>query len=133
MEWTEDRIALRGSRCARCGETDFPPQAACRRCGATETHTVRLPDRGVLWSWTIQRFPPPSPPYVPRSGEFEPFGLGYVELPGEVIVEALLTDADPAALRIGMPLRLIPFEVLSHCGERAITFAFAPETEGDRQ
>ena len=38
--------------------------------------------------------------------EFEPYGVGYVELPGEVRVEARLTESDPARLRIGMPMEL---------------------------
>ncbi len=38
--------------------------------------------------------------------EFEPYGVGYVELPGEVRVEARLTEYDPERLRIGMPMEL---------------------------
>ena len=34
-----------------------------------------------------------------RAEEFEPYGVGYVELPGEVRVEARLTESDPARLR----------------------------------
>ncbi len=33
-------------------------------------------------------------------------GVGYIELPGEVRVEARLTVADPDELRIGMPMEL---------------------------
>jgi uncharacterized OB-fold protein len=64
-----------------------------------------LARRGTLWSWTIQRFRPKSPPYAGPE-EFEPYGVGYVELPGEVRVEARLTESDPANLRIGMPMEL---------------------------
>ena len=45
-------------------------------------------------------------PYVGPTTPFEPYGVGYVELPGEVRVEARLTEADPARLRIGMPMEL---------------------------
>jgi uncharacterized OB-fold protein len=55
---------------------------------------------------------------------FVPYGVGYVELPDEVRVEARLTGADPAALRIGMPMKLtlVPAPGL----DGAVTFAFAP-------
>ena len=58
-----------------------------------------LPRRGRLWAWTTQDFPPPSPPYAgPTGDDFVPFGVGYVELAGEVKVETRLTEADPDAL-----------------------------------
>ncbi|MEZ0362363.1 Zn-ribbon domain-containing OB-fold protein [Mycobacterium sp. pUA109] len=131
MEIADGAVVLLGGRCQACGETHFPCQDTCRGCGATDMATVRLADRGVLWSWTIQRFPPPSPPYAPRGGDFAPFGLGYVELPGEVIVETLLTESDPDRLRIGMPIRLTGIEVLTETGASATTFAFAPTEEED--
>ncbi|MFI6865522.1 Zn-ribbon domain-containing OB-fold protein [Nocardia sp. NPDC050406] len=131
MELHDGELRLLGGRCGTCAETDFPAQDSCRRCGGVEMSTVRLADQGVLWSWTVQRFPPPSPPYVPRGGEFEAFGVGYVELPGEVIVEALLTESDAEKLRIGMPMRLTTLDVLTHCGEQATTFAFEPVATGE--
>ncbi|MEU8900300.1 OB-fold domain-containing protein [Nocardia sp. NPDC048505] len=132
MELSPAGIRLLGCRCADCGETDFPARDSCRRCGGDRIDPVRLGTRGTLWSWTVQRFPPPSPPYVPRTGEFSAFGVGYVELPGEVIVESVLTTADAATLRIGMPMRLTTVEVLTHCGERTTGFAFEPLPEGVR-
>lgn len=130
MEIIDGHLHLLGGRCDACGETGFPRQDTCRRCGADRITVVRLTNQGALWSWTIQRFPPPSPPYLPRGEEFEPFGLGYVELPGEVIVEALLTESDPAKLRIGMPMQLTGIEVPAESGGAATTFAFTPAKEG---
>ena len=48
--------------------------------------------------------PPKAPPYagIADPEGFEPFGVGYVELPDQVKVEARLTVSDPSALRIGM-------------------------------
>jgi len=87
-------------------------------------YTERLGERllgrtGTLHTWTVQGFRP-KPPYAGPE-EFEPYGVGYVELPGEVLVEARLTVADPDRLRIGMPVELVivPF------GDR-VTYAFAP-------
>ena len=45
-----------------------------------------LAREGTLWTWTVQGFRPKSPPYE-GPVEFEPYPVGYVELPGEVKVE----------------------------------------------
>jgi uncharacterized OB-fold protein len=89
-----------------------------------------LSRQGTLWSWTIQCFAPKSPPYAVEDADaFEPFGVGYVELPGEIRVEARLTVADPERLRIGMPmeLTLIPAPGAEQSG--VVTFAFRPVGE----
>ncbi len=102
---TPDAPVLLGSACRVCGTVTFPRQASCPRCTSTDVGEHQLARQGTLWSWTVQRFRPKSPPYVGPE-EFEPYGVGYVELPGEVRVEARLTESDPARLRIGMPMEL---------------------------
>ena len=57
-----------------------------------------------MWSYTIQRFRPKSPPYEGPE-DFRPWALGYVALPGETIVEARLVNVAFEDLAIGMPLR----------------------------
>lgn len=130
MELVDGRPRLIGGRCGGCGEVDFPRQSFCRACGSADISAQRLADRGVLWSWTVQRFAPPSPPYVDTGGDFAPFGVGYVELPGEVIVETRLTEADPAKLRIGMPMVLTGLPVPGEPDSGALIFAFEPAGEG---
>jgi uncharacterized OB-fold protein len=123
-------VRLLGSECGACGVVTFPKQASCPRCTSLEVSDRLLSRRGTLWSWTIQCFAPKSPPYANERPEtFEPFGVGYVELPGEVRVEARLTVADPARLRIGMPmeLTLIPAPGAERSG--VVTFAFRPVEE----
>src|SRR5215213_6962663 len=97
---------LIGSECRRCGVVAFPRQASCASCTSSDVEDRRLARRGTLWTWTIQGFAPKSPPYAGAAEDFEPYGVGYVELPGEVRVEARLTEADPARLRIGMEMEL---------------------------
>jgi uncharacterized OB-fold protein len=118
-----DAPQLLGSRCTRCGEVAFPKQSSCPACTSDSTEEVRLARRGTLWTWTIQRFPPP-PPYL---GRFEPYGVGYVELPEGVRIEARLTTADPEALAIGMEMELVLEKFADGPdGEARMTFAFAP-------
>jgi uncharacterized OB-fold protein len=126
--WPSDEPQLIGSRCASCAIVTFPAQGSCPRCAATEMAQELLPRRGRLWAWTTQHFPPPSPPYAgPAGADFVPFGVGYVELPGHVKVEARLTESDPHQLRPGMEMELVvvPFR-REEDGSQVVTFAFRP-------
>jgi uncharacterized OB-fold protein len=126
--WPSEEPQLIGSRCSACGIVTFPSQDSCPRCASTDMREQLLERRGRLWAWTTQNFPPPSPPYAGPTGEtFVPFGIGYVELPGEVKVEARLTDADPERLKEGMEMELVvvPFRT-DDDGNEVMTFAFRP-------
>jgi uncharacterized OB-fold protein len=130
--WPSDEPRLIGSQCAGCGLIAFPEVGQCARCGGTETTRRLLPDRGTLWTFTTQGFRPPSPPYDGNdtTETFQPYTVGYVELPGEVVVEARLTEPDPGGLAIGQPMRLVlvPYSVADD-GTEILTFAFAPDEE----
>lgn len=129
----EPEPRLLGSRCPTCGAHTFPAQAGCPRCTGTDLEPVRLATTGTLWTWTIQGFPPKSPPYAGRTDPFVPFGLGYVELAGQLRVEARLTVADPQRLAIGMEMQLVTEPLYEDGdGNRIVTFAFQPTTGGDR-
>jgi uncharacterized OB-fold protein len=90
---------------------------------------VLLPRSGTLWTWTIQGFRPKSPPYkgddAPET--FEPFGVGYVDLEGELMVEARLTENDPERLAIGAELELVVVPLYrEEDGTEVVTYAFRP-------
>jgi len=123
--WPSDHPQLIGSRCTACGATTFPRQASCPRCAGADMAERPLPRRGTLWTFTVQGFRPKAPYVGPEP--FEPFGVGYVELPGEVLVESRLTESDPARLSIGadMELVIVPFGTDDE-GEELVTFAFRP-------
>ncbi|GIX31235.1 MAG: hypothetical protein KatS3mg124_1707 [Porticoccaceae bacterium] len=130
--WPAERPELLGSRCTDCGEVTFPAQADCRRCGGRDCRVEPIGHRGTLWSWTVQRFLP-KPPYASGETEetFRPYGVGYVELPSGVKVEARLTENRPERLVIGMPMRLVvaPFRTDPESGEVILGFYFAPEED----
>ena len=117
---------LRGSRCGACGETTFPAQQGCPSCTAQGCDEVELSPRGTLYTWTIQRFPPPVP-YAGDTENFVPFAVGYIELPEGVRVESRLTESDASRLSIGMEMELAiePFAVDDE-GRDIVPFAFAP-------
>jgi uncharacterized OB-fold protein len=104
-------------------------QKDCPKCTGDRIEQVELSTKGVLWTWTIQGFPPKSPPYIGEIDpeNFEAYGVGYVELPGEVKVEARLTENDPTRLRVGMEMELtvVPLAIDEE-GNEVVTFAFQP-------
>jgi uncharacterized OB-fold protein len=127
--WPSDVPRLIGSRCAACAIVTFPTQGSCPRCASTDMAEHLLARRGRLWAWTTQEFPPPSPPYTgPTGAAFVPFGVGYVELGGEVRVESRLTTTD--GLRIGMDLEMVLVPLRTDAdGNDVMTFAFRPVGE----
>jgi len=127
--WPSETPQLIGSRCVACGNHMFPVQAGCPKCTGEKTEQVLLGRRGTLWTWTVQGFPPKAPPYAgdvdPKT--FKAFGVGYVELPGQIKVEARLTEADPDKLKIGMEMELVIVPLSTDTsGNEVVTFAFAP-------
>jgi uncharacterized protein len=87
---------------------------------------VELPTRGTLWSYTVQRFAPKSPPYH-GAEPFAAFAVGYVELPGALIVESRLVDAPFERLRVGLPMELTTFTLRTDAEGRVLMFAFRPQ------
>lgn len=127
--WPSDDPRLLGSRCTSCGNHTFPTQGGCPKCTGDQMEVVELSKRGTLWTWTVQGFPPKSPPYKGEVDpkKFEAFGVGYVELPGQVKVETRLTEADPDKLKIGMEMEMVLVPLYTDAdGNTVVTFAFAP-------
>ena len=115
--WTDEaQPRLIGGKHRESGEIVFPMPPGD---AAALYEPMPLSRRGTLWSWTVQSFRPKSPPYDGPE-DFAPFALGYVELPGEVIVETRLTRT--GGLTIGMPMELTiePFDA------KRATYAFRP-------
>jgi uncharacterized OB-fold protein len=131
--WPSDEPRLLGGRCDSCGLVTFPNQAFCSRCAVGPMMSYELPPTGTLWTWTTQEFQPKNPPYLgrERAKDFVPFAVGYIEIPGELRVEARLTDVETAELHIGMEMTVttVPFAV-DEDGTEVITFAFRPFRQG---
>ncbi len=126
--WPSARPQLIASKCKACGELTFPKQDSCPSCTERGAEEVLLSRRGKLWTWTVQRFPPPPPYSGPADRErFVPFGVGYVELPEGIRVEARLAENDPERLAIGMDMELVLEKFAEdEEGHELMTFAFQP-------
>jgi uncharacterized OB-fold protein len=118
-----DSLALAGSRCRTCSTVTFPQQTSCPRCAGVDVEVHALSTEGTIWAFTEQLFPPKEP-YAVQGPDFRPFLVGYVDLAGEVIVEARLVAA-PGTVHIGQRVRLVT-EAFTPAGD-VLTYAFAPE------
>lgn len=95
----------------------------------SEYEGILLHPSGSLWSWTVQRFRPKSPPYLgPEADEFRPYIVGYVEFPEGIIVEGRIDAAvDSYELRIGMPMDTTVIPLFTDAdGELLHIYAFRP-------
>lgn len=110
---------LIGGKDRETGRIVFP-------CPAGESHEpVPLAREGTLWSYTVQRYRPKSPPYAGPEA-FRPWVVAYVELPGEVIVEAALNDVAFEDVRIGMAVRFAPAPLDPEDADSVFIPAFVP-------
>jgi uncharacterized OB-fold protein len=67
---------------------------------------VTVAGEGKIWSYTVQRFAPKSPPYEAPAGGFQPFVVVYVETGDGIRIEGIVDGADPDQVRIGQVVRL---------------------------
>jgi len=129
FEETEDGICLIGGKRRADGRYVFPRPSGA---SAAPFDRVRLGRTGTLWSWTVQRFRPKSPPFAgpPESEPFVPYAVGYVELPGQVIVESRLKVEDFSALRLGLSMEVVAEAfAVAQDGNTVATYAFRPAGE----
>lgn len=117
--------ALIGGQHKSSGKIVFPWPTGAER---ENFEAIELSKTGTLWSWSVQRFLPKSPPYMGTETleTFKPYIFGYVELPDQVIVETRIVNADEGSLKIGarMKLKIVDFDHK----ERGLvkTYAFEP-------
>lgn len=116
------KLALKATRHPETGRIIYPILP-----GQVSGEEIELPRDGTLWSWTIQRFRPKSPPYTGPE-VFSPYAVGYIDL-GEIIVESRLIGVDFDKLKIGMEMTLVEEQFKTADGEMFSTFAFAPSGE----
>jgi uncharacterized OB-fold protein len=116
------QVSLMGSRCNACQETTLGTNSVCPNCGGRELESGPLSRAGTLYTYTVVRHRPPGDYKGPEP--FQPFALGLVELPEGLRVMAPI-EGDPAAIRIGMPLKFRAFvRPDAKASSEVVSFAF---------
>ena len=120
---------LVGARCLDCQALYFPQAGFCcnPQCQGKRVERFLLPGRGMLHSFTIQRYRPPA---LFRMDDWSPYAIGLVDLGEGLQVMAMLSEIALDEIRIGIALRLV-FEPLYTDAERGqvLTYKFAPDHE----
>jgi uncharacterized OB-fold protein len=101
----EDLAAVRftGSLCRACGVALLGVRRRCENCASRDVDSVEFESTGVIYSVTVQRYPPPPPfaaptPWLPRA-------IAWIDLDGHGprIMAPVAGSADAA--RIGSRVR----------------------------
>jgi uncharacterized OB-fold protein len=121
----EDGPRLIAGRRKADGEVRFPMPAGPE---AALYDQVEVAGPGRLWSFTVQRFRPKTPPYIGDDDDhsFRPFAVGYVEFPGQVIIEGRIVIDDFARLKIGQAMDIVTSSFPTSSRGTVKTYAFAP-------
>lgn len=109
--WPSDAPHLIGVRCKGCRSVSFPRFINRHRpnCSNRETEEILLSNKGVLRSYTIQRYQPP--PLFKGPEPFEPYPIGSLELPEGIEIFGIIKDCPLDAIKVGMEMEII-FEKL---------------------
>jgi uncharacterized OB-fold protein len=122
-----DKVVLLGSRRRSTGAVKFPAERPELFDGIDEIEPLELSTQGTLFTFTTQEFAPPLPYKGKRGpGEFQPYVVGYVELPEGLLVETLIVGADASNLRIGQPMVSTISTLDTADGQSFVTYAFSP-------
>jgi arylsulfatase A-like enzyme len=87
-----------------------------------------LSERGAEPLFLFVHYQDPHGPYLPPA-EWLPFGVGYVELPGQVRVEARIKTEDVDKLAIGMDLELVVEPYTTRGDKQVVAYFFQPVDE----
>lgn len=126
-----DRAVLLASRRRSSGAVKFPAERPELFDGDSDIQddieAIELSTEGTLYTYTTQEFAPPLPYKGNRDPKtFQPYVVGFVELPEGVLVETLIVGATAAELRIGQPLVSTTTTLETAEGQSLMTFAFRP-------
>ena len=115
---------LEGCKCKACGAVYLGARDVCGKCGARkELAAVKLSDRGKLYVYSIvhRSFPGIEVPYVSAIVDLE--GGGTIK--GNLIG----IKPDPAAIKMGMPVRVVFKDALGRKdkqGNSYLSYFFEP-------
>ncbi len=94
---------LATTKCRGCGRSAWPPRGFCPECGSDAFDWTDLPGEGTVHAFTVQETGLPAGFEAPRV-------FAIVNVDGHRVF-SILTDADPAAVRLGQRVRLSPLRV----------------------
>ncbi|HZR99586.1 MAG TPA: Zn-ribbon domain-containing OB-fold protein [Chloroflexota bacterium] len=93
---------LRIQRCTGCGTLRYWGQPMCSRCNSLDSEAVKASGRGKIWSYTTTYHG-----FSRAWKEAVPYTVVVVELDEGPRMTSNLVDADPAAIKVGLPVEVV--------------------------
>jgi uncharacterized OB-fold protein len=111
---------LVAQECAKCGARFFGRHNACAGCFATEFKAVRIPNEGILETFTIVAQAAPGIPV--------PFVAGVIDAGGTPVrANVVNVEATPEKVTTGMKVRLTTVPIgADDAGVEAVGFGYEP-------
>ena len=122
-----DEVRLIGIKCSECGAVAFPKTVIRHKPGCQESKVEQflLNKRGILRTYTIQHYQPPSIFQAPQP--FQPYVIASVEVPEGIEIAGILTGCEHEAITIGMEVEVTTYKLnADEKGNDVITYAFRP-------
>ena len=105
----------------------FPAERPELFDGTDDIEPIELSTAGTLYTYTTQEFAPPLPYKGQRTPDtFQPYVVGFVELPDGLLVETLIVGTSADALRIGVPMVSTTTTLETDDGRSLLTYASRP-------
>jgi uncharacterized OB-fold protein len=95
-------------RCTQCGTLRFWGRPLCEACQSFDAEPVKASGRGTIWSFTTTYHA-----FGRTWKEAVPYTVVVVQLEEGPRLTSNLVDADPEAIRIGLPVELLFEDVTS--------------------
>jgi uncharacterized OB-fold protein len=112
------RYALVGEVCDKCGEKIFPPRDVCPYCVQPAQTPFQFSGRGEVFSHTTIYNPPVG------FDEYAPYTVALVKLEEGPLVTAQLTDVEPEEVNIGQPVEMVTRKVREDGPEGLIIYGY---------
>ena len=124
---TKARYRLIGERCTTCGRLHFPPRESCLACGGRSWEDVPLRRTGTVYAYTIIGSGAAPSEFLEQQLAVGEYATAVVSLDDGPRVAAMLTDVEPADVKIGLPVRMVFRRIYAQEGATRYGFKFAPQ------
>jgi uncharacterized OB-fold protein len=114
----DQRYALVGEVCTRCGAKLFPPRDVCPECNQPAYEPFTFSGKGRVYSYSTV--------YQAPEGyeEFTPYTVALVELDEGPLVTGQLTDVDRDEIEIGMPVEMVTRKLCEEGEDGLIVYGY---------
>jgi uncharacterized OB-fold protein len=120
------RYRLVAEECAKCGRLHFPPRESCIACGTRAWKERPLKRTGTVYAYTIIGKGAAPSEFLEQQLATGDYATAVVELDDGLRITAMLADANPASVRIGMRVRMVFRRIYAQEGVVRYGFKFAP-------